>query len=136
VARAERSGWRAARLALATAVVMGAIGALAREPLARLFTVDEATVLALGPFMLCLSLAQPAMQLHFTLAGAFRGSGDTVTPLYAAFVGNWLFRVPLAFLAANVWHLPLIWIWLTLILDHIARAVWLLVSFARGRWRK
>jgi putative MATE family efflux protein len=136
VARAERSGWRAARLALATAVVMGAIGALTREPLARLFTVDEATVLALGPFMLCLSLAQPAMQLHFTLAGAFRGSGDTVTPLYAAFVGNWLFRVPLAFLAANVWHLPLIWIWLTLILDHIARAAWLLVSFARGRWRK
>jgi Na+-driven multidrug efflux pump len=93
-------------------------------------------VLALGPFMLCLSLAQPAMQLHFTLAGAFRGAGDTVTPLYAAFVGNWLFRVPLAFLAANVWHLPLIWIWLTLILDHIARAAWLLLSFARGRWRK
>jgi putative MATE family efflux protein len=136
VARAERSGWRAARLAIATAVVMGGVGALLREPLARLFTVDEATVLALGPFMLCLSLAQPAMQLHFTLAGAFRGAGDTVTPLYAAFVGNWLFRVPLAFLAANVWHLDLIWIWLTLILDHIARAVWLLASFARGRWRK
>ena len=133
--RAERSGWRAARLAIATAVVMGALGATLREPLARLFTVDEATVLALGPFMLCLSLAQPAMQLHFTLAGAFRGAGDTVTPLYAAFVGNWLFRVPLAFLAANVWHLDLIWIWLTLILDHIARAAWLLVSFLRGRWR-
>jgi Na+-driven multidrug efflux pump len=86
--------------------------------------------------MLCLSLAQPAMQLHFTLAGAFRGAGDTVTPLYAAFVGNWLFRVPLAFLAANVWHLDLIWIWLTLILDHIARAVWLLWSFVRGSWRR
>jgi len=136
VARAERTGWRAARLAIATAVVMGALGALLREPLAELFTVDEATVLALGPFMLCLSLAQPAMQLHFTLAGAFRGAGDTVIPLYAAFVGNWLFRVPLAFLAANVWHLPLIWIWLTLILDHIARAAWLLVSFMRGRWRR
>jgi putative MATE family efflux protein len=136
VKRAERSGWRAARLALATAVVMGAVGALLREPLAALFTVDRETVAALGPFMLCLSLAQPAMQLHFTLAGAFRGAGDTVTPLYAAFVGNWLFRVPLAFLAANVWHLDLIWIWLTLILDHIARAVWLVWSFVRGSWRK
>ena len=135
-ARAERSGWRAARLAIATAVVMGAVGAVLRVPLAQLFTVDKDTVLALGPFMLCLSLAQPAMQLHFTLAGAFRGAGDTVTPLYAAFVGNWLFRVPLAFLAANVWHLPLIWIWLTLILDHIARAAWLLTSFVRGRWRR
>ncbi len=136
VARAERSGWRGARLALATAVVMGGIGVALREPLARLFTVDEATVVALGPFMLCLSLAQPAMQLHFTLGGAFRGAGDTLTPLYAAFVGNWLFRVPLAFLAANVWHLPLIWIWLTLILDHVARAIWLSVGFVRGRWRR
>jgi putative MATE family efflux protein len=136
VPRAERSGWRAARLALATAVAMGGIGALLREPLAQLFTVDEATVLALGPFMLCLSLAQPAMQLHFTLAGAFRGAGDTLTPLYAAFVGNWLFRVPLAFLAAKVWELPLIWIWLTLILDHVARAVWLFASFVRGRWKR
>ena len=135
-ARAERSGWRAARLAIATAVAMGAVGALLREPLAALFTVDRETVAALGPFMLCLSLAQPAMQLHFTLAGAFRGAGDTVTPLYASFVGNWLFRVPLAFLAAQVWHLPLIWIWGTLILDHIARAAWLLWSFARGRWRR
>ena len=136
VARAERSGWRAARLALTTAVAMGAVGALVREPLAALFTVDRETVAALGPFMLCLSLAQPAMQLHFTLAGVFRGAGDTVTPLYASFVGNWLFRVPLAFLAANVWHLDLIWIWLTLILDHIARAAWLLWRFARGRWRR
>ncbi len=135
-ARARRSGWRAARLALATAVAMGAVGALVREPLAALFTVDRETVAALGPFMLCLALAQPAMQLHFTLAGAFRGAGDTLTPLYAAFVGNWLFRVPLAFLAANVWDLPLIWIWMTLILDHVARAAWLLWSFVRGRWRK
>ncbi|MBI4538651.1 MAG: hypothetical protein HY704_03965 [Gemmatimonadetes bacterium] len=44
------------------------------------FTVDKQTVAALGPFMLRLSLAQPAMQLHFTLAGAFRGAGDTVMP--------------------------------------------------------
>jgi len=136
VQRAERAGWRAARLAIATAVVMGTLGAAVREPLAALFTVDKDTVAALGPFMLCLSLAQPAMQLHFTLAGAFRGAGDTVTPLYAAFVGNWLFRVPLAFLAANVLHLSLTWIWLTLILDHIARAIWLLWSFVRGTWRK
>src|SRR5262249_49691422 len=43
VPRAERSGWRAARLAIATAVVMGALGAFLREPLAQLFTVDHDT---------------------------------------------------------------------------------------------
>ena len=136
LAGAERSGWSAARLALGTAVVMGALGAIFREPLARLFTVDPETALALGPFMLCLSLAQPAMQLHFTLAGAFRGAGDTITPLYAGFVGNWVFRVPLATACALWLDLPLVYLWMVLILDHVSRAIWMVVAFRRGTWKK
>ncbi len=133
---AERSGRRAAGLALATAVVMGALSAIFREPLARLFTVDPETVAALSPFMLCLALAQPAMQLHFTLAGAFRGAGDTMTPLGAAILGNWVFRVPLAVLCAVVLELPLVFLWVVLILDHLSRAIWLLVAFRRGKWKR
>jgi len=135
VARAERSGWSAARLALGTAVVMGALGATFRHPLAAAFTVDPETVVALGPFMLCLSLAQPAMQLHFTLAGAFRGAGDTVTPLWSAVVGNWGFRVPLAALVSFL-DGPLTGLWIVLIFDHVSRAVWMLVGFRRGTWRE
>ena len=109
---------------MVTAAVMGVIGAAAREPLAELFTVDEETVATLGPFMLCLALAQPVMQLHFTLAGAFRGAGDTWTPLVAAVLGNWVFRVPLAWAVTVMLDGPLLWIWLVLILDHFTRAAW------------
>ncbi|MBW2240751.1 MAG: MATE family efflux transporter [Deltaproteobacteria bacterium] len=130
-AAARRATARAATLAVATAIVMGAIGALARKPLAEIFTVDPETVATLGPFMLCLALAQPVMQLHFTLAGAFRGAGDTWTPLVAAVLGNWVFRVPLAYLAAGVFDAPLIWIWLVLIFDHLTRALWLTWSYRR-----
>jgi MATE family, multidrug efflux pump len=132
---ATRAGWRAAGLALATAVVLGLLCAVEREPLARLFTSDAETVATLGPFMLCLALAQPFLQLHFTLGGAHRGAGDTWTPLKAAFVGNWVFRVPLAFLAAKWAHLGLWAVWSVVILDHAARASWLLWSFRRGRWQ-
>ena len=131
---AERAGWRAARLALGTAVVMGSLGVAFRQPLAELFTVDAATVTALGPFMLCLSLAQPFMQLHFTLAGAFRGAGDTVTPLWSALVGNWIFRVPLAALTVFL-DGPLVWLWVVLIFDHLSRAVWMALGFRRGTWK-
>jgi putative MATE family efflux protein len=135
VASAERSGWRAARLALGTALVMGLVGAMARDPLARLFTVDPDTVVALIPFMLCLSIAQPAMQLHFTLAGVFRGAGDTMTPLWASLIGNWIFRVPLAVLCSVVFELDLIWLWIVLIFDHVSRAIWLLAAYRRGTWK-
>ena len=97
---ATRAGWRAAKLALSTSVVLGLFCAFAREPLARLFTKDAETIATLGPFMLCLAIAQPFLQLHFTLGGIHRGAGDTWTPLVAAFVGNWLFRVPFAFFAS------------------------------------
>ena len=134
-AGATRAGWRAANLALRTAVVLGLVCAFAREPLARLFTSDPETIKTLGPFMLCLAIAQPFLQLHFTLGGAHRGAGDTWTPLVAAFVGNWLFRVPFAFFASEIADLGLVAVWAVLILDHVARAAWLLISFRRGKWQ-
>ncbi|MFN2376584.1 MAG: MATE family efflux transporter, partial [Candidatus Binatia bacterium] len=66
---AERTGWLAARIALFTAAVLGLVGAVAREPLARMFTSDAAIIEVLGPFMLVLAVAQPMMQVHFTLGG-------------------------------------------------------------------
>jgi len=133
--RAAAIGWRGARMALVTAVVLGGACALARFRLAALFLDDAATIAELGPFMLCVALAQPMLQTHFTLGGAHRGAGDTWTPMVAATVGNWVFRVPLAVLFGVVWHTALIWIWAALIADHSARVVWLAWTFRRGRWK-
>jgi putative MATE family efflux protein len=131
---AARAGWRAVRMALLVSIALGAFFALGRVPVARLFTNDHGVVAALGPFMLVLALSQPLMGLHFALGGALRGAGDTVTPLVAATLGNWLFRVPLAFLVSVVLHADVMWLWCTLALDHLARAIWLLWAFQRGRW--
>ena len=58
--------------------------------------------------MLLLGISQPFLGVHFTLAGALRGAGDTVTPLWSATLGNWVFRVPLALLVAIVGALSLV----------------------------
>lgn len=134
-ASAERAGWKATRLALGTAIALGTLGGVAREPLARLFTADAATVAALGPFMLCLAVAQPFLQVHFTLGGVHRGAGDTWTPMVASAIGNWVLRVPLAFLFAELLELPLVWVWVALIFDHLARALLLFRTFRRGTWQ-
>ncbi len=131
---AVRIGWRSAGLALGTSVILGVVFAVNRTPLAELFTDDPVVVDALGPFMLTLALAQPFLQLHFTLGGAHRGAGDTWTPLVAATVGNWLFRVPLALACAIWWETSVVWIWIAIVFDHVSRAAWLTISFARQRW--
>lgn len=133
---ATRAGWRAVRLALGFSLALGAVCAVGREWLGGLFTPDASVIQALGPFMLILAVSQPLLGLHFTLAGALRGAGDTVTPLLAAAFGNWAFRVPLAALGSAALHLDLVWIWGALFFDHLARAIWLGIAFRRGRWSR
>ncbi len=133
--RATRVGWRATRMALVVAVTLGILCAFARNPLAHLFTNDPAIVAELGPFLLCLAIAQPFLQTHFALGGAHRGAGDTFTPLIAATLGNWALRVPLAVFFSFGLGLDVEWVWYALIFDHLMRTVWLGLSFRRGKWR-
>jgi putative MATE family efflux protein len=134
VGAARGAGWRATRVALLSATSLGAACALARFPLAEIFSTDPATVAALGPFLLCLALCQPFLQSHFTLGGAHRGAGDTWTPFIASALGNWLVRVPLAAVFAFVLELPLVWVWYAMLFDHALRATWLARSFTRRGW--
>jgi putative MATE family efflux protein len=135
--QAARAGWRSARLCLIASAGLGIGFVLGRETLARLFVPnDPAVVEAMGPFMLMLGIAQPFLALHFTLGGALRGAGDTVTPLWAAILGNWALRVPLAYLAAFVLDLELFWVWLTIPFDHLLRSAWMTWAFWRGRWQE
>ncbi|TMA34451.1 MAG: MATE family efflux transporter [Deltaproteobacteria bacterium] len=131
---AVSAGWRATHLSLVVAVVLGGAWAAMPRLLAGLFTHDAALIDELVPFMITLALAQPALQSHFALGGAHRGAGDTFTPFVAAAIGNWALRVPLAFLFAGAFDAPVLWIWLVILGDHIARAIWLALSFRRERW--
>jgi putative MATE family efflux protein len=133
---ALKAAQRSLGLAIATAIPLGVLCVWFRVPLAELFTDDRAVVAALSPFMLCLALAQPFLQTHFTLGGAHKGAGDTITPLIAAAIGNWGIRVPVAIFLGAVVEADVIWLWATLIFDHIARTLYLGVSFLRGRWRE
>jgi len=133
---ATRTGWQAAGMALVTAICLGFVVWLGADLLARMFTDDAEVIAELVPFMMVLAVAQPFLQLHFTLGGAHRGAGDTWTPLVAATVGSWVFRVPLACFFAMVLGSDIIWVWYALIFDHLARAIHMTWSFQRGRWKE
>ncbi len=133
---ASRVSRRSVWLAIGTAIPLGGLCAWWRRPLAQLFTDDASVIDALGPFMLTLAFAQPFLQLHFTLAGAHKGAGDTVTPLVAALIGNWAVRIPVAILVAGWLEADVVWVWIALIFDHLTRSIHLGASFLSGRWRK
>lgn len=133
---ARRAGRVASRLAALIAVSLGSLFIAFRLPIARMFTKDPVVMDALDPFILLLGVGLPFLVSHFTLAGALRGAGDTLTPLWAAGVGNWVFRVPLGYLCAQRLHLALFWVWAIMVVDHVSRAVWLSFAFKHGSWYK
>lgn len=133
--RARLAGWRSVRLALGIMALLGVACAFFRSALASGFTADQAIIEDLTPFLLTLAIAQPFMGVHFTLSGALRGAGDTVTPFLAASVGNWCLRVPLAWWFASS-GAGLVWVWAALVGDHVVRCVWSAIAFRGGRWAK
>jgi putative MATE family efflux protein len=134
--QARRSGWRAARISLLVSIVLGSCFILAREPLAGLFAEDPEVTSALVPFILMLAISQPFLGLQFTLGGALRGAGDTVTPFKAVTLGTWGLRVPLGYLFTRLLLLDLVWVWSIMIFDHFARSAWMVWSFRYGSWQK
>jgi putative MATE family efflux protein len=132
------SARKAARRSLTQAILVtsgvAVLFVFLRVPLAHAFTSDVHVAESLLPFMLMLAIAQPFMAAHFTLGGVLRGAGDTFTPLVGAAVGNWGFRVPLAWLFTRFLGHDLVWVWAALIGDHVARTIVNGMVFLRGKW--
>lgn len=119
-------------------VVAGAVGLLFlvfSHPLARLYTDDLAVAAMAGTVLKILALAQPGQSTQLSLAGALRGAGDTMYPLYASIFGIWIFRVFVAYVFVSIFHLGLIGAWLALLLDQYTRAAVVYIRYRSGKWK-
>ena len=133
-AGAKKAGAHTVAQAVLVMCVCGIVCLFARGPLVAAFTNDSGVAAALLPFMLMLAIAQPFMGAHFTLGGVLRGAGDTMTPLAGAAIGNWGFRVPLAWAFSRFLGHDIFWVWAALIADHFARMLVNGWVFLRGSW--
>ena len=67
------------------------------------FMTDDASLIKLGTvYLIICGVAQVPQNMAGVLGGALRGAGYTKMPMYAAGVGLYLVRVPIALLAAYV----------------------------------
>ncbi|MGE5528189.1 MAG: MATE family efflux transporter [Patescibacteria group bacterium] len=122
------------KMAMGTACFTGAIFILFSHPLARLYTSDLAAAALAGVILKILALAQPGQSTQLTLAGALRGAGDTMYPLYASVIGIWGFRVAAAYAFVNIFHWGLNGAWIALVLDQYTRATVVYLRFRSGAW--
>lgn len=122
-------------MAMAVACFVGIMFILFSHPIARLYTADLAVAAMAGTVLKIMALAQPGQSTQLSLAGALRGAGDTVYPLYASFFGIWIFRVVVAYVFVSIFGWGLIGAWVAMVMDQYTRSAIVYLRYRSGKWK-
>lgn len=70
------------------------------------------------------------------IAGVFRAGGDSRFGLICDTIDMWCYAVPLGFLAAFVFKLPVLWVYFLLCTDEFVKWPWVFKNYRSGKWLK
>ncbi|AKI97998.1 MATE family efflux transporter [Kosmotoga pacifica] len=100
----------------------------------RVFTADP-EVIDLGRKLLIIGTAgMPLIGLSFGLSSGFSGAGYNFPFLIGSIVSNWVVQIPFLFLAINVLHLGINWVWVSFVTAQVSQALVMLVFYLQGKW--
>ncbi len=134
--RAEHYANMIHHLAVGVGCSMGLVFILCSHKIARLYTSDLTVIAMAGTVLKILALGQPGQATQLSLAGALRGAGDTVYPLYASLFGIWFIRGVLAYAFVNFFHWGLVGAWIALTTDQYVRSIIVYLRFRSGKWKQ
>jgi putative MATE family efflux protein len=134
--RASQAVHGAARIAVASASLIGSIFLFFPRPLLAAFGLNEPAVVELGvQFLHVLSLSGLFIAVALTYTGGLQGTGDTKSPLYITLVSQFVVPVGICFFFQQWRGLEPINIWLAILCGHMMRCVLSVLRFNQGKWR-
>lgn len=132
---AARSGWRACGMAVSAMAAVGLIVVFNAPGLARFFLgEDQVGVQRATEFTYILAAMLPLLGVDMAIGGSLRGAGDTRFPLMSSFLGLIGMRCGLA-ATFTALHLPVVWVYSSIIGDYILKGSLLIWRFKSGRWK-
>jgi putative MATE family efflux protein len=135
VDQAERYAHVVHKIALLVGIFNGLLFIFFSHPITRLYTTDATVAQAAGTILKILALSLPGQSTQLSLAGALRGAGDTMYPLYASATGIWIFRVVVAYVFVHIFHWGLIGAWAAFVMDQYTRSAIVYLRFRSGKWK-
>ena len=124
-------------------VVTGAIGGgiiLAAMPLVLAYageSLSEQAMYYLKRMLLINTYYVMGAAVNTTLiAGVFRAGGDSRFGFVCDTIDMWCYAVPLGFLAAFLFRLPVMWVYFLLCTDEFVKWPWVIGHYRRGTWLK
>lgn len=127
---------RSAILALAIMAFTGICAVAFGGTIARAFGATP-EILGLATLAVQLSaLEQPFIALQNIFGGAFRGAGDTRSPMVVSLVGVFLFRITAVYLLAIILKMGLAGVWIGTAIDWAGRSAVMYALYRRGKWKQ
>jgi len=91
---------------------------LFKNPVIALYQIDAGTKALANQFMIIVAIVAFLQTTYSPISmGALRAGGDTRFVLFTDISIMWLLGLPLGILAAQIWHLPVIWVYVLLKID-------------------
>lgn len=116
-------------------IVLAAVLFVMRKPLLSMYNLtEEATILA-DHLMIVMSVIMVGMSYQMPVSvGVIQGGGDTKFNMYTNLISTWGIVMPLSFLAAFVWKLPVEWVVVAVQSDQLFKCIPVFLRFRSYKW--
>lgn len=134
--RAEAAVHAAARIAVGTALFVGALFLIAPRALLSVFGMEDPVTIGLAVELLrFLSVSGIFIALALTYTGGLQGTGDTKSPLYISIISQVALPLGICFAIQQTGTLEPQHIWIAILTGHVTRCLLSVAMFRRGGWR-
>ena len=116
-------------------IILAIVLLILRKPLLSMYNLtEEATILA-DHLMIVMSVVMVGMSYQMPASvGVIQGGGDTKFQMYMNLISTWGIVMPLSFLAAFVWKLPVEWVVVAVQSDQLFKCVPVFLRFRSYKW--
>lgn len=133
--QASRAVGRGLRISIALGFAFMVFYGSVAEQFIALFD-DSPEVVSIGSsFLRILAVSMWASSATVPLVAAMNGAGDTRAPMLAAFISNWLIKLPLAWALAVPLGYGLDGVWTAMFVSIVLEAALIIGWFRTGRWK-
>ena len=100
-----------------------------------IYAVEDSVKMLAGNVLIAFAVISPVKVLNMILGGGIiRSGGKTKLVMWIDMIGTWGFGVPLGFLSAFVFELPIFYVYFILSLEEVVRLLIAIVVFRTRVW--
>ena len=134
--RAEKVGWRMARVGVVLVSLMALVIFIWAERFASMLTSSPSVLEETARYLRLNMLSEPFMALSAVLGGGLQGAGDMRGTMWVIIIAMWFIRLPLAYFFGLVLPYGATGVWTAMIISMAFQGILMTLRFRNGAWRQ